>query len=73
MLTGVDFNGHVWAGNKGDDKVMDRFGIQDSNAERQMVVDFAERMDMAVVNSFFHKRQEHRATYKSGSRSTQVE
>ncbi|MCI4382172.1 hypothetical protein PGIGA_G00260710 [Pangasianodon gigas] len=38
-----------------------------------MVVDFAKRMDMAVVNTYFQKREEHRVTYKSGGRSTQVD
>ncbi|KAK3518813.1 hypothetical protein QTP70_014876 [Hemibagrus guttatus] len=36
------------------------------NLEGQMVVDFAKRMDMAVVNTYFQKREEHRVTYKSG-------
>jgi len=39
---------------------MGRFGIQDRNAEEQMVVDFAKRMEMAVVKTFFQKRQGHR-------------
>ncbi|KAK3568982.1 hypothetical protein QTP86_021607 [Hemibagrus guttatus] len=30
-----------------------------------MVVDFARRMDMAVVNTYFQKREEHRVTYKN--------
>jgi hypothetical protein len=38
-----------------------------------MVVDFAKNMEMALVNTFFQKRQEHRVTYKSGGRSTQVD
>ncbi|KAK3515926.1 hypothetical protein QTP86_020334, partial [Hemibagrus guttatus] len=33
-----------------------------------MVMDFAKRMDMAVVNTYFQKREEHRVTYKSGGR-----
>ena len=52
---------------------MGRFGIQDRNAEGQMVVDFAKRMEMAVVNIFFQKRQEHKVIYKSGDQSTQVD
>ncbi|KAK2879894.1 hypothetical protein Q8A73_023706 [Channa argus] len=68
-----NFNGHVGEGNRGDETVMGRFGVQDRNAEGQMVVDFAKRMEMAVVNTFFQKRQEHRVTYKSGGRSTQVD
>ncbi|MGL4878533.1 hypothetical protein, partial [Paraclostridium dentum] len=63
----------VGEGNRGDENVMGRFGLQDRNAEGQMVVDFAKRMEMAVVNTFFQKSQEHRVTYKSGGRSTQVD
>ncbi|KAK2891434.1 hypothetical protein Q8A73_017099 [Channa argus] len=69
VVIGADFNGHVGEGNRGDETVMGRFGVQDRNAEGQMVVDFAKRMEMAVVNTFFQKRQEHRVTYKSGGRS----
>ncbi|KAE8281679.1 hypothetical protein D5F01_LYC20678 [Larimichthys crocea] len=61
----ADFNGHVGAGNRDDEEVMGRFGIQERNAEGQMVVDFAKRIEMAVVNTFFQKRQEHRVTCKS--------
>ncbi|XP_053346567.1 craniofacial development protein 2-like [Clarias gariepinus] len=73
VVIGADFNGHVGEGNRGDENVMGRFGLQDRNVEGQMVVDFAKRMEMAVVNTFFQKRQEHRVTYKSGGRSTQVD
>ena len=38
-----------------------------------MVVDFAKRMEVAVVNTFFQKRQEHRVTYESEGRRTQVD
>ncbi|XP_051809100.1 craniofacial development protein 2-like isoform X4 [Acanthochromis polyacanthus] len=72
VVIGAD-NGHVVAGNRDDEEVMGRFGFQERNAEGQMVVDFAKRMEMAVVNTFFQKRQEHRVTYKSGGRSTQVD
>ncbi|KAK2887924.1 hypothetical protein Q8A73_019372 [Channa argus] len=73
VLIGADFNGHVGEGNRGDENVMGTFGLQDRNTEGQMVVDFAKRMEMAVVNTFFQKRQEHSVTYKSGGRSTQVD
>ncbi|KAE8278217.1 hypothetical protein D5F01_LYC23707 [Larimichthys crocea] len=73
VVIGADFNGHVGAGNRDDEEVMGRFGIQERNAEGQMVVDFAKRIEMAVVDTFIQKRQEHRVTYKSGGRSTQVD
>ncbi|KAK3570181.1 hypothetical protein QTP86_015886 [Hemibagrus guttatus] len=73
VVIGVDFNGHVGEGNTGDEEVMGKFGVKERNLEGQMVVDFAKRTDMAVVNTYFQKREEHRVTYKSGGRSTQVD
>ncbi|KAK3569805.1 hypothetical protein QTP86_005795 [Hemibagrus guttatus] len=73
VLIGADFNGHVGEGNTGDEEVMGKFGVKERNLEGQMVVDFAKRMDMGVVNTYFQKREEHRVTYKSGGRSTQVD
>ncbi|KAK3528449.1 hypothetical protein QTP70_000145 [Hemibagrus guttatus] len=71
VVIGADFNGHVGEGNTGDEEVMGKFGVKERNLEGQMVVDFAKRMDMGVVNTYFQKREEHRVTYKSGGRSTQ--
>ena len=60
VVIGADFNGHVGEGNKGDEEVMGKFGVKDRNLEGQMVVDFAKRMEMAVVNTYFQKKEEHR-------------
>ncbi|KAK3570516.1 hypothetical protein QTP86_020094 [Hemibagrus guttatus] len=68
VVIGADFNGHVGEGNTGDEEVMGKFGVKERNFEGQMVVDFAKRMDMSVVNTYFQKREEHRVTYKSGGR-----
>ncbi|KAK3554952.1 hypothetical protein QTP86_001867 [Hemibagrus guttatus] len=73
VVIGADFNGHAGEGNTGDEEVMGKFGVKERNLEGQMVVDFAKRMDMGVVNTYFQKREEHRVTYKSGGRSTQVD
>ncbi|MCJ8750003.1 hypothetical protein PDJAM_G00194370 [Pangasius djambal] len=67
VVIGADFNGHVGEGNTGDEEVMGKFGVKERNLEGQMAVDFAKRMDMAVVNTYFQKREEHRVTYKSGA------
>ncbi|MCJ8736362.1 hypothetical protein PDJAM_G00257420 [Pangasius djambal] len=66
VVIGADFNGHVGEGNTGDEEVMGKFGVKERNLEGQLIVDFAKRMDMAVVNTYFQKREEHRVTYKSG-------
>ncbi|KAK3569315.1 hypothetical protein QTP86_026834 [Hemibagrus guttatus] len=73
VVIGADFNEHVGEGNRGDEEVMGRFGVKERNLEGQMVVGFAKRMDMAVVNTYFQKREERRVTYKSGGRRTQVD
>ncbi|KAK3574132.1 hypothetical protein QTP86_003419 [Hemibagrus guttatus] len=73
VVIGADFNGHVGEGNTGEEEVMGKFGVKERNLEGQMVVDFAKRMDMGVVNTYFQKREEHRVTYKSGGRRTQVD
>ncbi|KAK3533100.1 hypothetical protein QTP70_006778 [Hemibagrus guttatus] len=73
VVIGADFNGHVGEGNTGDEEAMGKFGVKERNLEGQMVVDFAKRMGMAVVNSYFQKMEEHRVTYKSGGRRTQVD
>ncbi|KAK3522802.1 hypothetical protein QTP86_001096 [Hemibagrus guttatus] len=71
VVIGADFNGHVGEGNTGDEEVMGKFGVKERNLEGQIVVDFAKRMDMGVVNTYFQKREEHGVTYKSGGRRTQ--
>ena len=73
LVIGADFNGHVGEGNRGDENVIGRYGDKARNAEGQMLVDFATRMEMAVVNTHFKNREEHRVIYKSGGRSTHVD
>ncbi|KAI5086660.1 hypothetical protein C0J45_23939, partial [Silurus meridionalis] len=73
LVIGADFNGHVGEGNRGDEEVMGRYGFKERNVEGQMLVDFAKRMEMAVVNTYFKKKEDHRVTYKSGGRCTQVD
>ncbi|KAI5107470.1 hypothetical protein C0J45_3108 [Silurus meridionalis] len=54
-------------------EVMGRYGFKERNVEGQIVVAFAKRIEMAVVNTYFKKKDEHRVTYKSGGRCTQVD
>ncbi|KAK3539065.1 hypothetical protein QTP86_023506 [Hemibagrus guttatus] len=67
VVIGADFNGHVGEGNTGDEEVMGKFGVKERNLEGQMVVDFAKRMDMGVVNTYFQKREEHRGDREKGA------
>ena len=61
VVIGTDFNGYVGEGKRGDEEEVGKFGIQGRNAGH-MVVNFAKRMEMTVVNTFFQERQEHSVT-----------
>lgn len=37
-----------------------RYGVKEGNVDEQSVVEFAKRMEMAGVNTYFKKRKEHR-------------
>ena len=43
-------------------EVMGRFCVKEKTIEGKMVVDFAKRIEMAVVNSYLQKREDHRVT-----------
>ena len=73
IVLGADLNGHVGEGNIGYEEIMGRYGAGTRNKEGSMIVDFAKRMDLAIVNTYFKKKDEHRVTYKSGGKSTQVD
>ncbi|KAI5088686.1 hypothetical protein C0J45_21258 [Silurus meridionalis] len=62
-VIGADFNCYVGEGNRGDKEGMGRYGLKKRNMEGQM----------AVVNTSFKKKEEHRVRYKSGGRCIQVD
>ena len=70
---GADLNGCVGKGNIGDEEIMGRYDAGTRNKQESMVADFAKGMDLAIVNTYFKKKEEHRVTYKSGRKSTQVD
>ena len=69
IVLGADLNGHVGEGNIGDEEIMGRYGAGTRNKEGLMVVDFGKWMDLAIVNTYFKKKDEHRVTYKSGRKA----
>ena len=73
IVLGADLNGHVGEGNIDDEEIMGTYGAGTKNKEESMVVDFGKRMDLAIVNTYFKKKYEHRVTYKSGGKSNQVD
>ena len=51
---------------------MGRYSAGTRNKAESMVADFA-KMDLAIVNTYFKKKDEHRVTYKGNGKSTQVD
>ena len=49
IVLGADLNGHVAKGKIGAEEIMERYSAGTRNKEESMVVDFAKRMDLAVV------------------------
>ena len=70
IVLGADLNEHAGEGNIGNKEIMERYGAGTRNKEGSMVMDFGKRMDLAVVNTYFKKKDEYRVTYKSGGKST---
>ena len=73
IVFGADLNGYVGEGNIGDEEIMGRYGAGIRNKEGSMVMDFGKRIDLAIVNSYFKKKDEHRVTYKSGGKCNQLD
>ena len=73
IVLGADLNGHVVEGNVGDEEIMGRYGAGTRNKEESMVVDFAKRMGLVVVNTYFKKKEKYRVTYKSCEKSSKVD
>ena len=73
IVLGADLNGHVGEENIGGEEIMGRYGAGTRNKEGSMFVDCGKRMDLAIVNTYFKKKDKHRVTYKSGGKSTQVD
>ena len=59
IVLGADLNGHVCERNTGDEEIIGRYGAETKNKEGLMVVDFGKRMDLAIVNAYFEKKDEH--------------
>ena len=47
---------------------MERYGAGTRNKEGSMVVDFAKRINLAIVNTYFKKKNEQRVTIKAAEK-----
>ena len=73
IVIGADLNGHMGKGNIGDEKIMGRYDARTRNRQGLMVVNFVKRMDLAIVKTYFKKKDEHRVTYKSRGKTIRID
>ncbi|GJW69836.1 craniofacial development protein 2 [Tanacetum coccineum] len=73
LILGGDLNGHIGATTEGYSGLHGGFGYGVRNEECRSILDFATAHDLAVVNSYFKKRDHHLITFQSGGRCTQID
>ena len=56
IVLGADLNKYVGEGNIGEEEIMERYSAGMKNKKGLMIVDFAKRMDLAIVNTYFKKK-----------------
>ncbi|GJZ31126.1 retrovirus-related pol polyprotein LINE-1 [Tanacetum coccineum] len=72
LIFGGDLNGHIGEAMEGYPGVHRGFGYGVRIEEGRAILDFSTAHDLAVVNSYFKKRDHHLITFQSEGRCTQI-
>ena len=59
---GGDLNGHIGIDNEGFEEIMGKHGVGSKNEAGERVKDFAREYGVAILNTFFEKRQSQKVT-----------
>uniref|UniRef100_A0A8D8SH78 Craniofacial development protein 2 n=2 Tax=Cacopsylla melanoneura TaxID=428564 RepID=A0A8D8SH78_9HEMI len=74
IILGSDLNAHIGRGNSElTSRIRGIWGMGDENDEGKAVADFAVAADLAILNTFFQKHDNHYLTYRSGGRTSQID
>ncbi|GFR73677.1 retrovirus-related Pol polyprotein LINE-1 [Elysia marginata] len=73
VIIGADLNAHLGEGGEGYRRIQGREGYGKRNVEGQKALESLEGLDMAVVNTFFKKREKQKINYKSGQGQSQLD
>ena len=68
-----DFNGHVGKSPEGFEGVHGGNGIGERNVEGRMLLEFCDRKDLCVGNTFFKKTNKRKVTFRSGGNETEID
>jgi len=73
VIVGANLNGHVGADRGGYERNHGGHGHGLRNAEGESILRMAQAHDLAVVNTFFKKKEEHLLTFKSDASRSQID
>ena len=73
IVVGADLNGHVGKHAGVFQRVHWGKGCGHRKREGENILESMESLDLALVNTFFNKKEEHLITYKSGGNSSQID
>ena len=71
VVVAGDFNGHIGESNAGIERIHGGYGSGRQNCDGEKLVDFAVAGDLAILNSFYCKKDY--ITYASGGQETQLD
>ncbi|CAH1286801.1 unnamed protein product [Chrysodeixis includens] len=70
---GADLNGHVGEKDEKFERWHGSFGYGNQNQDGKRILEFSASCDLAIINTFFKKKDTHLITYESGRNSTQID
>lgn len=73
VIIGADLNGHVGKDRKGFMRQHGGWGYGARNEGGEEILKVAQAYDLAIVNTFFQKKEEHLITFKSGPSKSQID
>jgi len=72
-VIGDDMNGHVGSERGEYERVHEGYRFGERNETGEKVLDFPLSYEVAIINKYFRKREEHNITYKSGRNKSQID
>jgi hypothetical protein len=73
LVMGADMNGHVGTDINGYEGVHGGHGYGIRNEEGDRFLEMAQGLNLTIMNTYFKKPEEQKITYRSGTRSSQID
>jgi len=66
-----DLNGHVGVTREGYESCLGHFGVGNRNVEDQQILDFCNRNNLRVMNTYFQHQESHKYSWYGWNKNTQ--